>query len=141
MEMPDKIYLFPDANSIGDLGFTITYPKESWDGRDYIEYHHSRIVEELKENLAETVIALAARNTALYDCIGIPAFYGFVEPIEGYVERPQDLKYVLKEMGETIKQLNSKIQRWEDAHSEMIAEVELRRCLAELEAIIEAREM
>ena len=67
MEMPDKIYLFPDANSIGDLGFTITYPNESWDGRNYIEYHHSRIVEDLKENLSKTGIALAARNSDIIE--------------------------------------------------------------------------
>lgn len=83
MEMPDKIYLFPDVNSIGDLGFTITYPKESWDGRDYIEYTKSS----------------------------------------------------------TVAELEAKLQRWEDAHSEMIGEVELRKRVAELEAIIEARGM
>ena len=39
------------------------------------------------------------------------------------------------------EELLKQIQRWEDAHSEMIGEVELRARIAELEAVLEARGM
>ncbi len=46
---------------------------------------------------------------------------------------------ILKAKDAEIAELKSKLQRWEDAHSELIGEVELRKRVAELEAILEAR--
>lgn len=42
---------------------------------------------------------IESKSAALEACIGIPARYGFAEPIEGYAARPQDLPAILHEMG------------------------------------------
>ncbi len=62
MEMPDVIYVYPDAD--GEKGHDfIAYPKHPsvrYGGET--EYHHSSVVEAL---LAETAIHLAARNSEI----------------------------------------------------------------------------
>lgn len=60
-------------------------------------------VQELERRNPQPV---SAALEVLRACIGIPAQYGFCEPIEGYVERPQDLPKVLHEMGMATAQID-----------------------------------
>ena len=46
---------------------------------------------------------------------------------------------ILKAKDAEIAELKAQLQRWADAHEELIGEVELRKRVAELEAILEAR--
>lgn len=60
-------------------------------------------------------------------------------PINGNSRETYYHDRILKAKDAEIAELKSKLQRWEDAHSELIGEVELRKRVAELEAILEAR--
>ncbi len=104
-----------------------------------IEYHHSRIVEALKAENEEL------RNS-VGRCIGIPILYGFCEPVEGYVKRPQDLERVLYDMGKAIEQLHrqneelkAKLDKAKDALLEVCGMgdttpfLRARNCLSEIE--------
>lgn len=63
MEMPDKIYAaeYFDIDSVS----LKEWREKSITGSE--QYHHSRIVEDLKENLSKTGIALAARNSEIIE--------------------------------------------------------------------------
>ena len=95
MEMPDKVYLFRNVNSMGDRGFTTIEPDKTCENVDYDAYYHDSIVKAKDAEIASLHL----------------------------------------EIDECHKQLN----RWADAHNELTNEVELRKRIAELEAILEAR--
>ena len=63
MEMPDFIYAIRGVTN----RFDGVWDDYQWSNQSGTQYHHSRIVEDLKENLAETVIALAARNSEIIE--------------------------------------------------------------------------
>ncbi len=60
-------------------------------------------------------------------------------PINGNRREIYHHDRIIKAKDAEIAELKAKLQRWVDAHNELIGEVELRKRIADLETFIEAR--
>ena len=72
--------------------------------------------------------------------IGIPAKYGFCEPVEGYVERPQDIAIAVNAMGKEIDTHKKAASSYEYAFESVRAENrELKSRITNLEKQLEGK--
>lgn len=128
MEMPDVIYAFPEKEYCGVFICAWSHINPTQVSKEITEYHHSRIVEALKDKLSETVIHLAARNSeieGLKDRLEIDQS----QPYDGIYARDETIKMLEHE----VSNLKAKLDKANVATDELAES--LRFCVKKIEKI------
>ena len=103
--MPDRVYLFPNINSIGDRGFTTTEPDKTCEGMDYDAYYHDRTLKAKDVEIAELKARLEIDANHPYDGI-----YTRDETIKMLEENSKSQKQTFDALLKKYKELEAQLE-------------------------------